>query len=540
MLQLIPGGFLKAVSEDASPQLGGDLDGQSLYDLVNMVDGTFSGKGTFGAITVPTSTITYYFHSHSSSQWSSPDQLNDGSLETFARTITDNHTHNHNSNNCPGTDLGDISKVEIRVYGYMDIANGAIRLVPVFSGGDGDNHDASLGTSPEWSIWFDITNDSNAPASWSWSDVQNMDGKVIYKPSLSDYKYAAKVEIRVTYEGLVSLAGDLEVGGNLTTEGTGTFGDLVVNGVRLHRKWSFADEESGFHDIRLPIGPWTDAGDILEVSAGEWDDIGVSNVAIVVRSQSLWYMFYDGWTTVVGNPELKIGVATSTDRGVSWTKAGDNPILTAGANYALQLPSVIYDEDENVYRLWANKSKFSDNSDRSTQYFTCDGSDDPKVGANWSAATLCTGLTDFSWGLGVNKMAAGQFYYGNFRDTNNQIVAAYSLNGIAWTIIGTIVSKGAAGKFDDYVCAYASLFWNLGVWYVAYSGHDGSRYQIGMATSSDGKTFTKHWYNGGLVIPTSSPVSSRWPQVVRWEKDYQLYVGYWDGTITSVRKYTKP
>lgn len=50
MIQLTSSGGLKAVVDDASPQLGGDLDGRSLYDLVNMVDGTFSGVGTFGNV----------------------------------------------------------------------------------------------------------------------------------------------------------------------------------------------------------------------------------------------------------------------------------------------------------------------------------------------------------------------------------------------------------------------------------------------------------------------------------------------------------
>lgn len=57
MLQLVPGGFLKQVEQDTTPKLGGDLDGQSLYDLVNMVHGTFSGTGTFGDLVVDTTTL---------------------------------------------------------------------------------------------------------------------------------------------------------------------------------------------------------------------------------------------------------------------------------------------------------------------------------------------------------------------------------------------------------------------------------------------------------------------------------------------------
>ena len=307
-----------------------------------------------------------------------------------------------------------------------------------------------------------------------------------------------------------------------------------------HRKWSFADEESGFHDIRLPIGPWTDAGNVLTVDAGQWDSLSVTNPSALVRSRGLWYLFYAGSNDLTGSGLYKVGVAISTDKGVTWVKGANNPIITAPVNYTAQFVSVVYDEDEDKYKMWTNTYEYVGGANKNVYYQECDGADDPTDGANWGSPTICTGLTNFFFGFNVNKIAAGQFYYGNFRDTNNQVVAAYSSNGIAWTIIGTIVLKGAGGTWDDFVTAYASLFWNMGVWYIVYSGHDGSRYRIGMSTSADGLTYAKHWYNGGLIIPTSSPVSSRWPTIVRWDKDYQMYVGYYNGTIWSIRKYTKP
>lgn len=38
---------IRNIVEDTSPQLGGDLDGQSTYDLTNIVDAEFEGIGTF-------------------------------------------------------------------------------------------------------------------------------------------------------------------------------------------------------------------------------------------------------------------------------------------------------------------------------------------------------------------------------------------------------------------------------------------------------------------------------------------------------------
>jgi len=58
MITLSPGGFLKSVEDDSSPKLAGDLDGQSTHSLVNMVNGTFSGIGSFGNVSATGDILT--------------------------------------------------------------------------------------------------------------------------------------------------------------------------------------------------------------------------------------------------------------------------------------------------------------------------------------------------------------------------------------------------------------------------------------------------------------------------------------------------
>ena len=106
-----------------------------------------------------------------------------------------------NSNNCSGVNYGPISKVELRARGYH-VGDGSLKLRPVFSGGDGDDHVFSLSMWVQWSSWYDITNDTNAPASWSWDDIKDLDCDVessnLY--GLPWYSVAcSQVEIRVTY-----------------------------------------------------------------------------------------------------------------------------------------------------------------------------------------------------------------------------------------------------------------------------------------------------------------------------------------------------
>ena len=45
---------------------------------------------------------------------------------------------------------------------------------------------------------MDVTSDTNAPAPWTWTDVQNLDCDVIYKPHSASGS-VSKVEIRITY-----------------------------------------------------------------------------------------------------------------------------------------------------------------------------------------------------------------------------------------------------------------------------------------------------------------------------------------------------
>jgi hypothetical protein len=147
-------------------------------------------------------TVTYYFNDYSNSQkWvRNPGNMVDDSLGTYASCNKDDGDELLITNNCTGIELGNISKVEIRAYGYVASAGDNVSLQSIFTAGDGDDHqNAITATTANWTLYIEITTDTNAPSPWTWSDVQNLDCNVICHHAGSAYAYCAKVEIRVTY-----------------------------------------------------------------------------------------------------------------------------------------------------------------------------------------------------------------------------------------------------------------------------------------------------------------------------------------------------
>jgi hypothetical protein len=146
----------------------------------------------------------YYFDGYSSSGWTDPGNVVDGSLATRGSAPYPGPQESRLNSNTSADQGGTITKVEIRVYfGYQDSGN-TLRLTPWFGGSsEGDDHDENLGASPPAAgpytgEWIDITSDTNAPGTWSWTDVANLDVNLYGNCLSGGYLYAYKVEVRVT------------------------------------------------------------------------------------------------------------------------------------------------------------------------------------------------------------------------------------------------------------------------------------------------------------------------------------------------------
>jgi hypothetical protein len=158
-----------------------------------------------------TTTKNFYFNSYDSvEKWEdNPENMVDGSVQSFADTFTDLKVQLCDGNTCTETGTVTITKIEIRDYSLAGAYTATITdyLQPVFSGGDGDLHswippNAQDDEPAGWSDWFDITNDTNAPATWTWADVTSLE--VDHYPDLpaggDPYSLnTSKIEIRVSY-----------------------------------------------------------------------------------------------------------------------------------------------------------------------------------------------------------------------------------------------------------------------------------------------------------------------------------------------------
>jgi hypothetical protein len=145
------------------------------------------------------SEVVYYFDSYDNAiAWSTnPGNMVDGSNSTFASTQSEHDIELCNDNTCSGSDLGTISKVEIRCYGYY---SGSLHDIILRAAWPSLMLEFTPGTSGAWSSWLDITDDPNAPDPWTWNDIVYLDCEVesgIGMPSFT--LYCSKVEIRVTY-----------------------------------------------------------------------------------------------------------------------------------------------------------------------------------------------------------------------------------------------------------------------------------------------------------------------------------------------------
>jgi hypothetical protein len=162
-----------------------------------------TGSNIFDAYGVVTlKNATYYFNSFNpAEQWlTNPQLMVDGDENKYASTKNLREVEQCNRNTCPGTDLGTISTVKIMAKGNWFKASNTITLRPIFRGIDGTGtYLFSCSSSPAWSTWFDITNDSKAPQKWAWSDVKILFCDVESGIGASSVVNCSMVKIKVDY-----------------------------------------------------------------------------------------------------------------------------------------------------------------------------------------------------------------------------------------------------------------------------------------------------------------------------------------------------
>jgi len=146
------------------------------------------------------SMIFYFDDYDAANAWNSnPENMVDGDYGTFAtETLIDDKVQILTNNTVFGDGVGSIDTVEIRLFGIFAFS-GKVDIQPVFTGGDG-TYITGLNPAGDYTSWYDITTDTNAPATWGWDDVSNMDCNIrADSPTAPNICKVSIVEIRVTY-----------------------------------------------------------------------------------------------------------------------------------------------------------------------------------------------------------------------------------------------------------------------------------------------------------------------------------------------------
>jgi hypothetical protein len=294
---------------------------------------------------------------------------------------------------------------------------------------------------------------------------------------------------------------------------------------------------------------------LSNASTGTFDFKDVSTPGVVLRGTTyhMWYSGNDKFNN-------RIGYATSTD-GIVWTRQNGGAAVMdkGGANdfdsFGVFDPCII--DTGTSFQMWYSAS---DGGKNRIGYAS---SPDGIVWTKNSGPVLDLG--DFSkfdedGVMGATVIKIGSTYhmwYTGVSGTATGLGYATSPDGIAWTRQNggnSVLEPTQTGTFDSTSIGAPSVVLFNNVYLMYYSGYNGNKYQIGVATSVDGT----HWVrrNGGnpVLVPTNGYFdwkSVAAPTVLWHQSTVDMWysgqnattnqIGYAKGVIGQVKgTYTSP
>jgi len=257
-----------------------------------------------------------------------------------------------------------------------------------------------------------------------------------------------------------------------------------LGGLQVNVNWGTSPMEWQRHPDNPLIGPGFSGGSF---------DAGRANHPIVLPTQDLegYQMWYTGWTPDRGS----IGYATSTD-GVNWTPHDSEPVIPLGFagsydSWHAHRPTVFL--DDGVYKMYYAGDSYGQN-------YTCYATSTD--GVNWTSGGM---IIDWVTVFGTSSGWARYTYAGSVRKEdglyrmwfstgypNSYIGYATSADGINWSIHDQVLGRGEPGSWDGEYVRDPDVLLIGDTYHMFYSGYgEEDRFQVGMATSADGITWTK-------------------------------------------------
>ncbi len=197
----------------------------------------------------------------------------------------------------------------------------------------------------------------------------------------------------------------------------------------------------------------------------------------------------------------------------------NNPVMvpTGGGweSKSMERPCVVIDGD--VYRMW-----YIANNGTTAQMGYATSSD----GITWSRYAGNPVWTGNIQGVCVlvESSSSYKMYYHESGDTGIRL--ATSSNGLTWTAQGVVLNVGSSGTWEDNLLASPCVIRESdGTYKMWYSGHDGSGYGIGLATSDDGVNWTKYSRNPVFIVSAAGwdNINVSRPSVFVYDGTYYMY-----------------
>jgi len=222
-----------------------------------------------------------------------------------------------------------------------------------------------------------------------------------------------------------------------------------------------------------------------------------------VRKNLIWFcLFFLPINTVYGQ--------------LVWEKYAGNPILREwsgqiddpnGYKYAFE-PTVFYDSTQNIFRMWLVSLAFG----YGTRFNISKAiSHDGKEWFVYMKNPVFRPDTPGSWDSNVRSPkvifdgSEYKMYYTGQIDENYRIGLATSTDLETWEKYSgnPVLEPDSSGTWDDANVAFCDVYFDGTTYYMWYTGNDGTRSRIGLATSTDGRHWQRYTKNPVLTEGSS-------------------------------------
>jgi predicted GH43/DUF377 family glycosyl hydrolase len=285
---------------------------------------------------------------------------------------------------------------------------------------------------------------------------------------------------------------------------------------------------------------------VSKAGTGEFGRQEICDVA-VVKDGPVFRMLFSGRNTAA--EKFKIGYGESFD-GISWvlSKAIHINLGASGTfdDTELNSPGALLGNDDTIYMVYEGNDATDYEMGVATYMPWLLRPNPPSDKLLGTGSTYdATHLQDpsvFKHPSGVYNMYYGSYGGGSYPYAISRATSTGPSSGWSKYASNPVLSRGTSGAWDDDRLSSPSVMFDQGLYKMWFAGYDGSVWQIGYATSTDGNTWSKYGSN-----PVLSGSSSKWdasgvsdPWVLRvgntfhmWYVGWTTTSGYFVGHATS-------